>query len=164
MAGNSTTAVITGISANALVTVGKFVAFVFSGSGAMLSEAIHSTADTANQSLLLLGLKRSARGPDAAHPYGYGADRFFWGLVSALGIFFLGAGVTLYHGVHGLMHPEPATHGWITWAVLGGAIVLEGGAFVVAWRSMSADARAAGLDPSAALIRAELGGLGRGYP
>jgi len=147
MAGNSTTAVITGISANALVTIGKFVAFAFSGSGAMLSEGIHSAADTTNQSLLLLGLKRSERGPDEAHPYGYGGERFFWGLVSALGIFFLGAGVTLYHGVHGLMHPEPATHTWITWAVLGGAIVLEGGAFVVAWLGMSRDAETAGVSP-----------------
>ncbi|MEC9071112.1 MAG: cation diffusion facilitator family transporter [Myxococcota bacterium] len=146
MAGNSTTAVITGISANALVTVGKFVAFAFSGSGAMLSEGIHSAADTTNQSLLLLGLKRSERGPDEAHPYGYGGERFFWGLVSALGIFFLGAGVTLYHGVHGVMHPEPATHGWITWAVLIGATVLEGGALVVAYRGMAADAAAAGVD------------------
>ena len=145
MAGSSTSSVIAGISANGLVTVAKFFGFSVSGSGAMLSEAIHSLADTINQALLLLGLKRSERGPDETHPEGYGRDRFFWGLVSALGIFFLGAGVTLYHGVHALMHPEPSTHGWTTWAVLIFATVLEGGALAVAVRGLFKDAKAAGV-------------------
>ena len=145
MAGSSTSSVIAGISANSLGTVAKFFGFSVSGSGAMLSEAIHSLADTTNQALLLLGLKRSERGPDETHPEGYGRDRFFWGLVSALGIFFLGAGVTIYHGIHALMHPEPSTHGWTTWAVLIFATVLEGGALAVACRGLFKDAKAAGV-------------------
>jgi len=149
MAGSSTTAVIAGISANGIVTIAKFIGFSFSGSGAMLSEAFHSLADTINQAVLLLGLKRSERPADAAHPYGYGRARFFWGVVSAMGIFFIGAGVSLYHGIHALMHPESSTHTWVTWAVLGLAIVLEGAAFVVAWRGMARDARASGATPMA---------------
>ena len=149
MAGSSTTSVIWSITANGLVTIAKFGAFLVSGSGAMLSETLHSMADTANQTLLLVGIKRSDRGPDPRHPFGYGRERFFWGLVSALGIFFLGAGVTVYHGIHSLMHPEPAHHTWVTWAVLGGSFLLEGAVFVVAWRGLAKDARAAGVAPLA---------------
>lgn len=68
----STQAVVTAIVANALVTIAKFVGFAFSGSSALLAEAIHSLADTANQSLLDLGIKRSARIPDVKYPFGYG--------------------------------------------------------------------------------------------
>ena len=145
MASNSTKSVIVGLSANSLVSVAKFIGFSVSGSGAMLSEAIHSVADTANQALLLLGLKRSERGPDETHPEGYGRERFFWGLVSALGIFFLGAGVTLWHGVHAVLHPVPSSHGWVTWAVLVFAFLLEGGALAVATRGLYSDARTAGI-------------------
>ena len=145
MAGSSTSSVIAGISANSLVSIAKFIGFSVSGSGAMLSEAIHSVADTINQALLLLGLKRSERVADEVHPEGYGRERFFWGLVSALGIFFLGAGVTLWHGVHALMHPEPSNHTWVTWAVLTFAVVLEGGALAVATRGLFKDAKAAGV-------------------
>jgi zinc transporter 9 len=137
--------VVVGISANFLVTCAKFVGFFASGSGALLAEAIHSVADTANQSLLLLGLKRSEQGPDASHPYGYGRERFFWGLVSALGIFFLGAGVTCWHGIHSLMHPEPSEHTWITWAVLGFSLFAEGGALAVAMRGLFRESKVAGV-------------------
>ena len=147
MAGSSTASVVAGISANSLVSIAKLIGFAYSGSGAMLSEAIHSIADTTNQALLLLGLKQSEREADAAHPEGYGRERFFWGLVSALGIFFLGAGVTLYHGVHALLHPEPSTHGAVTWVVLTFAVVLEGGALAVAVRGLYKDAAKAGITP-----------------
>lgn len=149
MAGSSTTGVIAGITANGIVTVAKFIGFSFSGSGAMLSEAFHSLADTINQAVLLFGLKRSERPADEAHPYGYGRARFFWGVVSAMGIFFIGAGVSLYHGVHAILHLESSHHTWITWAVLSLAILLEGAAFMVAWYGMAKDARAAGVAPLA---------------
>jgi len=146
MAGNSKSSVIAGVSANAIITVVKFIGFLASGSSALLSEAIHSVADTGNQSLLLVGLAQSQRPPDDSHPYGYARDRFFWGLVSALGIFFLGAGVTLYHGIHGMMHPpESIEYSWITWAVLGFSFIVEGGALTVALKGVAKDAKHAGV-------------------
>jgi zinc transporter 9 len=143
MDSHSTRTVIVGITANTIITAGKFVAFALSGSGAMLSEAIHSVADTGNQSLLLLGLRRSLRPEDERHPEGYGRARFFWGLVSALGIFFLGAGVTIYHGIHGLIVQEAPHVTWVTWTVLAVSLVIEGGAGVVALRGVFAAARKA---------------------
>jgi zinc transporter 9 len=111
-------AVVAALGANALITVAKFVAFFFSGSGAMLSEAVHSAADSGNQFLLYLGLKRAARASDPEFPYGFGAERFVFGLLSAAGIFFIGSGVTVYHGVHSLLHPSAPEIGLSTFAVV----------------------------------------------
>jgi zinc transporter 9 len=72
----------------------------------MFAEAIHSFADTANQFLLYVGLRRSIKKPDEKYSYGYGGERFFWALVSACGVLFVGAGVTAYHGIHALLLDE----------------------------------------------------------
>lgn len=87
---------------NILVTALKWVGFFLSGSSAMFSEAVHSVADTANQGLLLFGIVRARRAPTQEFAYGYGRERFFWALISACGIFFAGAGVTILHGVEAL--------------------------------------------------------------
>ena len=106
MAGSGKSAVLQALIGNGILTVIKFVAFVMSGSGAMMSEAVHSFADTANQALLFIGVKRSMRPADETFAYGYGADRFVFALMSAMGIFILGCGVTIYHGVHSLLHHQ----------------------------------------------------------
>lgn len=106
MASGSAKAVYAAIGANSIITVTKLGAFFFTGSGAMLSEGIHSAADVMNQTLLALGIKKSQKEATEDLPYGYGRDAFVWALISAVGIFFLGCGFTLYHGVHSLLHPE----------------------------------------------------------
>lgn len=137
---SSFTAVITALAANLFVTVIKIIAFLLSGSGAMLSEAIHSAADTANQFLLFLGLKRGSKGPDEAYQYGYGGERFVFGILSAAGIFFIGCGVTVYHGIHALTHPHQPEIGTITFAILGASLLIEGGSMVVAFRAVAKEA------------------------
>ena len=123
---------------NGVLTVLKAIAFMVTGSGAMLSEAVHSAADTANQGLLYFGMRRSLRPPDSRFQYGYGADRYVFALMSAMGIFILGCGVTVYHGIHSLMHPPTITSSWITYAVLGAAIVIDGYVFMLAVREVNA--------------------------
>nr|AYM54146.1 cation diffusion facilitator family transporter [Chondromyces catenulatus] len=131
-------AVIAALAANSVVTLLKLVAFFLSGSGAMLSEAIHSLADTGNQALLFVGLKRGARLGDEEFPYGYGSERFVFGLLSAAGIFFIGCGVTVYHGIDGIRHPHEPSINAVTFAVLGLSFLIEGGALIFALRSVSA--------------------------
>lgn len=135
-ADGSKKAVGTAIGGNALVMVLKFIAFAFTGSGAMLSEAIHTGADLLNQILLLVGIVRSERRPDERFQYGYGRARFVWALISAVGIFFLGCGVTVYHGVHSLFHPAPLSN--LSWAigVLILSFVIEGAVLWVAYRQL----------------------------
>ncbi len=143
MAGGSTTAVYAAIAGNTLVMFAKFGAFVMSGSGAMLSEGIHSMADVGNQVLLAIGIKKSRRHADEDHPYGYAREQFVWALISAVGIFFLGCGVTVYHGIHSLMHPEPLENIPLVAGVLVFSLLVEGGTLAVAVRSVRAQAIAA---------------------
>jgi zinc transporter 9 len=137
MAGKDKGAVFMAVVGNGFLTVLKVVAFVISGSGAMLSEAIHSGADTANQSLLYFGMRRSLRPADSRFHYGYGADRYIFALMSAMGIFILGCGVTIYHGIHSLFHPPDLIFSWVTFVVLGISIVLEGYVLLLAVREVN---------------------------
>jgi len=113
---------------NSVITLLKFGVWMQTGSSAMLSEAIHTLADSGNQALLLAGLMQSSNAPDGRFQYGYGRAAFFWALVSALGMFWTGAGVTLFHGGYNLLHPE--THVVETstalWAVLGVSFAVDG--------------------------------------
>jgi zinc transporter 9 len=136
MAQGSRRAVAAAIAGNSLVTVAKTFAFVVSGSAAMLSEALHSLADTLNQILLMVGIVRSSREADHDFPYGYGAERQVWALMSAVGIFFLGCGVTVYHGVHTALHPEPLSSLGLAKAVLVVAFVVEAAVLIVAVRAV----------------------------
>lgn len=140
MAQGSKLAVGAAIAGNSVVMVGKFVAFGLTGSAAMLSEALHSVADVLNQVLLMVGIVRSHHPPDRRFPFGYGAERYVWALMSAVGIFFLGCGVTVYHGVTKLMHPHAIEQvGWAA-AALGLALVVEGYVLFVAIRAVQRDA------------------------
>ena len=140
MAGGSEKAVYAAIGGNSVVMVAKFGAFLVSGSPGMLGEAIHSLADVGNQSLLALGIRKSALPPEEGFPYGFHRDRYIWALISAVGIFFLGCGVTVYHGVHSLLHPHvpDAGHIGLVLGVLLFSFVIEGGTLLVAFRHVTA--------------------------
>lgn len=108
------------------IAVTKFFAAGWTGSSAMLSEAIHSLVDTSNQALLLFGLARAKRPPDARHPFGYSKEIYFWSFIVAILLFSMGAGVAIYEGLHKIHNPAPLTDAYILYAVLGIAILLEG--------------------------------------
>src|SRR5690349_6772904 len=98
MAGSGRMVVVAALMGNAAVAATKFVAAAFTGSSAMLSEGVHSLVDTANQVLMLYGIRRAARPPDPAHPFGYGRELYFWAFIVALMVFALGAGISFYEG------------------------------------------------------------------
>jgi cation diffusion facilitator family transporter len=120
-----TKATIAALFANAGIAVSKFVAFVFTGSASLLAEGIHSVADTSNQALLLLGMKRARRKPTPAHPFGYGRERYFWSFIVAVVLFTLGGVFSIYEGLDKVQHPhEIESFGW-AFSVLSVAVVLE---------------------------------------
>ncbi|WP_426197315.1 cation diffusion facilitator family transporter [Massilia sp. DWR3-1-1] len=114
------------VAANLGIAVAKFIAAAVTGSAAMMAEGIHSAVDTGNELLLLIGEKRSSRPADARHPFGYGKSIYFWALVVALSVFSLGGGLSINHGVHGLMAPEPLQDPFWSYLVLAVAFVFEG--------------------------------------
>jgi len=128
--------VVTALLGNTFVMVIKLVAFLTSGSGSMLSEAIHSAADTGNQLLLFIGLRRGEKAPDDRFHYGYGGERFVFGILSAAGIFFIGCGITIYHGLESLMHPPTPTLTMSTFLVLGISGLIEGSVLALAVRAV----------------------------
>jgi zinc transporter 9 len=137
VASGSKGAVVGALIGNSLLTVIKFAAFLMSGSGALFSETMHSAADCANQALLFVGIRSSERQPDELFPYGYGGDRYLFSLLSAVGIFVLGCGVTVYHAVHGLLHPEPIEASWLPYVVLTIAFFVDGLVLFGALRAVS---------------------------
>lgn len=122
------------LAGNLLVAVTKFVAAFWTGSSAMLSEAIHSTVDTADQVVLLYGLSRAERPPDAQHPLGYGRELYFWSFIVSLLMFTLGAGVTAYEGVDHVLHPHAIDEPLVAYVVLGCAALFEGTSWAFALR------------------------------
>lgn len=134
MAAGSRKVVIAALAGNALIAVTKFVAAAMTGSSAMFAEAVHSVVDTGNQGLLLFGMKRAARPPDAAHPFGYGKEIYFWAFVVAILLFALGSGISIYEGVQKLLEPHPMENVAWNYGVLALAIAFESAAWWVAYR------------------------------
>jgi cation diffusion facilitator family transporter len=124
-AGESTTAVLAAIVGNLAIAVCKFAAAAFSGSAAMLSEAIHSLVDTGNDALMLYGIRRSRKPADNDHPFGYGHELYFWTLVVGILIFALGGGMSILTGILHVINRTPAEASRWNYAVLAIAAVFE---------------------------------------
>ena len=122
---DSTRAVVYALGANFAIAIAKYVAAVITGSGSMLAEAVHSTADCGNQLLLLLGLKRSRRAPSADYPLGFGKETYFWSFMVALILFSIGGLFSLYEGWHKLHEPEELAYPLLALGVLAFGIVAE---------------------------------------
>jgi cation diffusion facilitator family transporter len=130
----STKVVYAALAGNFLIAVTKFGAAAYTGSSAMLSEAIHSLVDTGNQGLLLIGIRRSKLPADERYPFGHGTEIYFWAFVVAIMIFGLGAGVSIYEGVEKIRHPHPISNPMVNYVVLAIAAVFEAAAWFVAFR------------------------------
>ena len=123
--GNPIKAVFYALGANAAIAVSKYAAAAVTGSGAMVAEAIHSTADCANQLLLLLGLKRAKKPPSDQYPLGYGKETYFWSFLVAIMLFSVGGLFSIYEGWHKLHAPEALNRPFIALGVLAFGIVAE---------------------------------------
>lgn len=137
MASSSKKVIFAALMGNSLIAVTKFVAGAITGSSAMLSEGIHSLVDTGNQVLMLWGLRQAKKPPDENFPFGHGKEIYFWSFVVALSIFAVGAGVSVYEGVHRILHPRMVTNVMVNYLVLGVAMIFEGFAFFFAYREFS---------------------------
>jgi len=135
----SSLAIYAAIAGNLAIAVTKFVAAAFTGSSAMLSEAIHSVVDTGNGLLMLLGVRKSQKPPDSDHPFGHGHELYFWTLIVGVLIFAVGGGMSVYEGIDHILHPAfPENLVW-SYAVLGMAIVFEGTTWLFGWKAFNAE-------------------------
>ncbi len=136
MAENNPKTVVTAVGADILVAVAKAVAAVASGSASMAAEALHSFVDGCNQMLLIVGERRGARPPDERHPFGYGAAVYFWAIVVAVVMFWLGGCLTVLEGIVRFMHPEPPKGVVWNYVVYAVAAAADGYAWFVGIREL----------------------------
>src|SRR6267154_1300951 len=139
--GSSTKVIYVAIAADLAIALTKYGAAAITGSPAMLAEAFHSTADSCNELLLLLGIKRSLRPPDELHPFGHGKELYFWSLIVAIVIFGLGAGFSLDDGISRLLHPIVTTKPTWNYAILAIAAVFEGYSWLISRQELRGRAR-----------------------
>lgn len=132
MASGSKKVILAALVGNSLIAVTKFFAAAITGSSAMMSEGVHSLVDTGNQVLLLYGLKQAKKPADDKFPFGHGKEIYFWSFIVAILIFAVGAGISIYEGVHRIMHPGEITNPMINYIVLGFAMLFEAGALYIA--------------------------------
>jgi cation diffusion facilitator family transporter len=132
---SSTKAVYGALFANIAIAATKFIAALITGSSAMWSEGIHSSVDTGNQILMLIGLRRSRRPPDPHHPFGHGKELYFWNLLVAVLIFGVGGGISAYEGALHILHPAQMQKPVWNYPVLGFAFLFEGISLSIALRS-----------------------------
>jgi zinc transporter 9 len=139
----STRAVAVALIVDLTIGAAKLIAFLLTGSTAIMAEALHSLADVTNQTLLVVGIARSRRGPDSQHPYGFGRSRYIWALLSAAGVLFIGCGVSVVRGAEQLWSPGPLEH--LSWGIviLLGSLVAEGVSLAVGLSSVRRSARSA---------------------
>ena len=130
-------AIYAAIAGNMAIASTKFVAAAFTGSSAMLSEAIHSMVDTGNGWLILLGVRKSRKPPDADHPFGHGHELYFWTLIVGVLIFAVGGGMSVYEGIEHILHPKAPENLVWSYAVLGMAVVFEGTTWLFGWKAFS---------------------------
>lgn len=122
--------------ANIIITIAKLVAAVVTKSSAMLAEAIHSFVDISNEVLLLFGMKRSERQADEMHPFGYGKEIYFGGLIVALLLFAVGGGMSVYEGITHIEHPVEISDPSWNYIVLGIAFIADTSSWTIGFRQM----------------------------
>lgn len=145
MASAAKTAIFAAILGNLAIAATKFVAAFFTGSSAMLSEAIHSVVDTGNGALMLYGIRQSRKPPDLEHPFGHGRELYFWTLIVGVLIFALGGGMSAYEGIVHLVHPAAVEDPKWNYIVLGFATVFEGTTWFFGWRAFNSERGRKGL-------------------
>jgi cation diffusion facilitator family transporter len=152
MAAKSIRTVRAALLGNALVAATKFVAAALSGSASMLTEAVHSTTDTANQIVLLIGNRQSTQRSDHSHNFGYGMEIYYWTFVVAIMILSSGGIFSIYTGWLRVLHPQPVKSLWLSLAVLGLSALFEGGSFAVGYRQFLAQVAEYGVPKSQASL------------
>jgi len=145
MATGSKTAIIAAIVGNVAIAITKVVAAFFTGSSAMLSEAIHSIVDTGNGGLMLYGIRKSRKPADEEHPFGHGRELYFWTLIVGVLVFGVGGGMSAYQGVTHILHPAVLEDLSWNYVVLALAAVFEGTTWYFGWKAFGAERRGQGI-------------------
>src|ERR1700742_73215 len=137
--------VLAALAANTAIAIAKGIAAALTGSAALLAETLHTVADTGNEVLLWIAVRRSGRPADPTHPLGYGPERYYWALLAAVGMFVVGGAVSIWEGIRALINPPELEAFWVGVSVLVIALVLDGSSRLVAIRTLNRQAARLGV-------------------
>jgi cation diffusion facilitator family transporter len=152
--GGGVRVILIALAANLVVAAAKLIAGLLSGSVALLAEAAHSVADSLNQVLLGISLRRGGVPADELHPFGHGRERFLWAFLAALASFLIGGCLSIGLAIWDLMHGGTEGNTLVAWVVLGIAFAADGTSFVQSIRQSQREARNRALSLSTYLLRA----------
>jgi cation diffusion facilitator family transporter len=141
----TTRAVLAAFAGNLAIAITKAIAAYVTGSGALVAETAHSVADSVNQILLYVGIRRSVQPPTEKHPLGHGKERYFWALIVALFLFFGGGLFSIYEAEERFTHPQELGTVWVGFLVLGLSMLFETFSLTVAVRELRHAAREEGI-------------------
>ena len=127
---DSVRTIIIALVANVVIAVAKLISGLMSGSTALLAEAAHSFADSSNEVLLGISLRRAMKPPDERHPLGHGRERYLWAFMAAVASFLIGGCFSIAMAIHELMHGSETKHTLAAWIVLGVAFLADGFSWV----------------------------------
>lgn len=145
----------TAVVINSMNFLLKSMAWFHTGSHSLFAEAIHSLADTINQLILYFGIRKSIQRPNAEHPYGYHSAQYIASLISGVGIFCVGSGLSFYHGMQGILHPESFQSFYWAYVILAGSLISEGGTLTVALKGLYKGAKRAGTTMKEYILRSQ---------
>lgn len=150
---DSVRTIVIALAANVVIAIAKLLSGILSGSTAMLAEAAHSFADSANEIFLGISLRRAMKPADDRHPLGHGRERFLWAFIAAVASFLIGGCFSIAIAIYQLMHDGATKHTLAAWIVLGVAFVADGISWVQSVKQARDEARERKRSVSDHLIR-----------
>jgi cation diffusion facilitator family transporter len=119
--------------------VSNLVVAVWTGSAVVFAEMAQGLADSTGSAFLVIGEHRSKRPGDREHPLGYAREAFFWGLLSAVAMLVIGAGLSAWRAYQQLVDPSPIASPLLALAVVGLAVVTNSYAVSLSVRKLAAE-------------------------
>ena len=142
--GETTRTIATALALNLVVAVAKLVAGLQTGSAALLAEAGHSAADSLNEILLGISVRRGRVPADPVHPLGHGREGFLWAFMAAIASFLIGGCLSIGLAIRELVAGGEATSLPVAWVVLGVAFGADGTSLLQSLRQASREAHELG--------------------
>lgn len=113
-----------GIVLNTLLSLGKLLAGVLTGSVAMVADGLNNMSDAATSVVTLVGFRLAGQQADREHPFGHGRMEYVTGLIVALAVLLMGAEVGR-SAVEQILTPAEVSFSWAACAVLLGSILVK---------------------------------------
>ncbi len=113
-----------GIFLNLLLSAGKFLAGLLTGSIAITADAFNNLSDAGSSVVTLLGFRMAGKRADSDHPFGHGRIEYLSGLVVAAAILLVGVELGK-SALDKILHPALVSFSWVSIVILFVSILVK---------------------------------------